>query len=150
MIRRPPRSTLFPYTTLFRSRHALAAALRSAPAALVAAKYPRISQPETIDALFGIADQETVPRCSAATEQGKNGILRRVDVLIFVHENVAKLPLPCLGSFGRLTRARIAQQLQGKLLEVGEIDSAQLAFDARELGREFPRQFQQRKHRLAG
>src|SRR2546426_5931325 len=24
MIRRPPRSTLFPYTTLFRSRHALA------------------------------------------------------------------------------------------------------------------------------
>src|SRR5256885_16897562 len=25
MIRRPPRSTLFPYTTLFRSRHALAA-----------------------------------------------------------------------------------------------------------------------------
>src|SRR2546422_2197005 len=26
MIRRPPRSTLFPYTTLFRSRHAAAAA----------------------------------------------------------------------------------------------------------------------------
>src|SRR3989475_12413889 len=26
MIRRPPRSTLFPYTTLFRSRHAVAAA----------------------------------------------------------------------------------------------------------------------------
>src|SRR2546426_7465101 len=26
MIRRPPRSTLFPYTTLFRSLHALAAA----------------------------------------------------------------------------------------------------------------------------
>src|SRR3712207_7690705 len=26
MIRRPPRSTLFPYTTLFRSRHQLAAA----------------------------------------------------------------------------------------------------------------------------
>src|SRR3712207_8696504 len=28
MIRRPPRSTLFPYTTLFRSRHAPAAAQR--------------------------------------------------------------------------------------------------------------------------
>src|SRR5260370_18792661 len=27
MIRRPPRSTLFPYTTLFRSRHRRAAAL---------------------------------------------------------------------------------------------------------------------------
>src|SRR5690242_21427425 len=30
MIRRPPRSTLFPYTTLFRSRRAAAAELRSA------------------------------------------------------------------------------------------------------------------------
>src|SRR3712207_9475479 len=27
MIRRPPRSTLFPYTTLFRSRHAVGGAL---------------------------------------------------------------------------------------------------------------------------
>src|SRR3712207_4280412 len=31
MIRRPPRSTLFPYTTLFRSALALRAALRQAP-----------------------------------------------------------------------------------------------------------------------
>src|SRR5258708_11772648 len=30
MIRRPPRSTLFPYTTLFRSHHRLAAAHRDA------------------------------------------------------------------------------------------------------------------------
>src|SRR5256885_11052446 len=29
MIRRPPRSTLFPYTTLFRSLHAVASTLRS-------------------------------------------------------------------------------------------------------------------------
>src|SRR5256885_8433486 len=33
MIRRPPRSTLFPYTTLFRSRHVLCRARR--PAACV-------------------------------------------------------------------------------------------------------------------
>src|SRR3989441_5129250 len=32
MIRRPPRSTLFPYTTLFRSRTRLGAALRALPA----------------------------------------------------------------------------------------------------------------------
>src|SRR5687767_15545830 len=31
MIRRPPRSTLFPYTTLFRSREAVPAALRDDP-----------------------------------------------------------------------------------------------------------------------
>src|SRR3712207_7056716 len=30
MIRRPPRSTLFPYTTLFRSEHVAGAALRAA------------------------------------------------------------------------------------------------------------------------
>src|SRR3712207_7819107 len=30
MIRRPPRSTLFPYTTLFRSRHQAAQCLRAA------------------------------------------------------------------------------------------------------------------------
>src|SRR2546430_9204743 len=34
MIRRPPRSTLFPYTTLFRSVHARGERLRSRPAAL--------------------------------------------------------------------------------------------------------------------
>src|SRR6266550_5586588 len=32
MIRRPPRSTLFPYTTLFRSRRAPSAGLSPAPA----------------------------------------------------------------------------------------------------------------------
>src|SRR2546430_9560371 len=31
MIRRPPRSTLFPYTTLFRSRHAAQQAIGVAP-----------------------------------------------------------------------------------------------------------------------
>src|SRR2546430_8642989 len=31
MIRRPPRSTLFPYTTLFRSRHETVAARAQAP-----------------------------------------------------------------------------------------------------------------------
>src|SRR2546426_8322862 len=31
MIRRPPRSTLFPYTTLFRSKHLTAQMSRSAP-----------------------------------------------------------------------------------------------------------------------
>src|SRR5260221_7466984 len=37
MIRRPPRSTLFPYTTLFRSRLRHGSALSSAAAAIVAA-----------------------------------------------------------------------------------------------------------------
>src|SRR5438552_9627942 len=35
MIRRPPRSTLFPYTTLFRSRYVIGVAVLSLPAILV-------------------------------------------------------------------------------------------------------------------
>src|SRR5438093_8250087 len=35
MIRRPPRSTLFPYTTLFRSRNSARSLLMSGPATLV-------------------------------------------------------------------------------------------------------------------
>src|SRR5260370_25798783 len=38
MIRRPPRSTLFPYTTLFRSRRARAAAVRDAVPAAAGAR----------------------------------------------------------------------------------------------------------------
>src|SRR2546427_9598175 len=44
MIRRPPRSTLFPYTTLFRSTYAWPKAIPLAPAATsrpLAAKYVR-------------------------------------------------------------------------------------------------------------
>src|SRR5690349_22510810 len=41
MIRRPPRSTLFPYTTLFRSARAPAARLRAAPARRIPGARPR-------------------------------------------------------------------------------------------------------------
>src|SRR5256885_7450317 len=40
MIRRPPRSTLFPYTTLFRSQHAGAGEVRQAPRL----QLPRVAQ----------------------------------------------------------------------------------------------------------
>src|SRR2546430_2915319 len=46
MIRRPPRSTLFPYTTLFRSRHQQGhqGAGRRTPALLGASKNPHASR----------------------------------------------------------------------------------------------------------
>src|SRR5258707_11566386 len=45
MIRRPPRSTLFPYTTLFRSAARAPAARAPAPAAVVqTAQTPRLSR----------------------------------------------------------------------------------------------------------
>src|SRR2546421_4972344 len=46
MIRRPPRSTLFPYTTLFRSRADVVGGLRaSAHRGAPAANPPRVSDP---------------------------------------------------------------------------------------------------------
>src|SRR5260221_3268964 len=60
MIRRPPRSALFPYTTLFRSRHAavagrdgdrtavaLVARLRPAPGAVAVVGRPPVRSPDT-------------------------------------------------------------------------------------------------------
>src|SRR5437762_11403334 len=41
MIRRPPRSTLFPYTTLFRSRNRTWRGPRGPPAAAVVSRGPR-------------------------------------------------------------------------------------------------------------
>src|SRR2546422_1189912 len=42
MIRRPPRSTLFPYTTLFRSAAAQASATTAAPCFFTRARTPRM------------------------------------------------------------------------------------------------------------
>src|SRR2546422_8596390 len=50
MIRRPPRSTLFPYTTLFRSRSAVTRTARRAPADSARAAGPgRLGCPELFD-----------------------------------------------------------------------------------------------------
>src|SRR5260221_2917977 len=46
MIRRPPRSTLFPYTTLFRSSRITAEALTPPPAAAVSVLLPCANAPK--------------------------------------------------------------------------------------------------------
>src|SRR3712207_7373414 len=53
MIRRPPRSTLFPYTTLFRSRHPDGALLARQPLRVVMG---RRSLPSTARVLDGAAE----------------------------------------------------------------------------------------------
>src|SRR3712207_9559823 len=55
MIRRPPRSTLFPYTTLFRSALALRAALRQAPKVILVGE---------------MRDRETIEVALEASETG--------------------------------------------------------------------------------
>src|SRR5256885_9481128 len=44
MIRRPPRSTLFPYTTLFRSRHVAPEAVSAAPGAQLSSSFCAINR----------------------------------------------------------------------------------------------------------
>src|SRR3712207_8760737 len=71
MIRRPPRSTLFPYTTLFRSRGGAAAAQRpGAEAGLPAARLrPGCARNPRLRALLAPADGRTTPR----REHGRGG-----------------------------------------------------------------------------
>src|SRR2546426_5475955 len=56
MIRRPPRSTLFPYTTLFRSRFSLPAGLR----------HPRPHQPRELGPGRGVRADHPVERAAHA------------------------------------------------------------------------------------
>src|SRR2546422_8157887 len=54
MIRRPPRSTLFPYTTLFRSRRGLSAGGRRRPAAPQAELHDAIPRQQVGDPAHGV------------------------------------------------------------------------------------------------
>ena len=59
MIRRPPRSTLFPYTTLFRSQHT------SPPASIPIPSRPslRLPEPRRSERLFQPRFSASMPRC---------------------------------------------------------------------------------------
>src|SRR2546422_5861241 len=58
MIRRPPRSTLFPYTTLFRSLHALMRAGRPRPVTPYYLLLSATVQPEFSAVLVGVKRSE--------------------------------------------------------------------------------------------
>src|SRR3712207_7694292 len=58
MIRRPPRSTLFPYTTLFRSRVQVFSTTATLPS----------SKPRVAQSSCGCGRSGSVQRCSAVTE----------------------------------------------------------------------------------
>src|SRR3712207_9304197 len=65
MIRRPPRSTLFPYTTLFRSEHPIGVQIfGSDPAAMgeAAGLVTDVFQPDFIDINFGCPVKKVVRR----------------------------------------------------------------------------------------
>src|SRR5690606_41536322 len=53
MLRRPPRSTLFPYTTLFRSQHRRGGEHQHDPRELVAGEQQRLHPDERVDGGLG-------------------------------------------------------------------------------------------------
>src|SRR5256885_6659776 len=76
MIRRPPRSTLFPYTTLFRSQYMIRFAQQNAAGSRIfgiGTRYERGRPPST--------------RCSAASESGANAYRSE--------EHTSELQSPC-------------------------------------------------------
>src|SRR5260370_297418 len=92
MIRRPPRSTLFPYTTLFRSRHSRGDACRPAEEAACPAvrlKDLRIVPSGIAQAQFPVLFPRNVERDLVADENrrdlglfltGAGNIIRNLDV----------------------------------------------------------------------
>src|SRR3989454_11745878 len=96
MIRRPPRSTLFPYTTLFRSRHVLERRDRSPrrpieraspEAAQLALKTPKTAVEHLL--CHRIPDLEREPQLA-----GESGI-RDVYSWIRSEEHTSELQSPC-------------------------------------------------------
>src|SRR5256885_6769259 len=71
MIRRPPRSTLFPYTTLFRSVHRASSALRASPA-----------PPPDWRAGPSAAPRTTQPPCASARRDRKSTRLNSSHLVI--------------------------------------------------------------------
>src|SRR3712207_8865467 len=64
MIRRPPRSTLFPYTTLFRSRSAPGGPRRPAPSPPAQAQFLAPAIEVGSEVPHGAVLQELGPRCA--------------------------------------------------------------------------------------
>ena len=88
----------------------------------------------------------TVRTVALAAQRSEDGVLRGGDVLILVHEYVMQPIAPLTRDGAGPVCRRIAQQTQGKLLQIGEVHAAQFALGASEFNGELPRQPKQRGH----
>ena len=124
-------------------RQHLPARARRAPDAGVAQEDVRAGQPEAIDALLDVANEEPVGRRSVATDRGNDAVLRFIDVLILVHEHGLEAFAPVAGSRRRRLGRRIPEQTQRKLFEVAEIKAGALPFSRGKLSSKLTHQTEQ-------
>ena len=92
--------------------------------------------------MFHITNEEAVGRGTFAAERLEDGVLRFVDVLIFIHKNETKLFAPMLGDGRGLFRRAVPQETKGMLFQVVKIHQSLLAFGIGERDAKFARQLQ--------
>src|SRR2546421_8506043 len=101
MIRRPPRSTLFPYTTLFRSQHVLARLIRGV----------RLAGEQQQHGALGIADQPRETRDRKSTRL--NSSHDQISYAVFCLKKKKKRRNECVGgeqlTGSRLSAVRVAR-----------------------------------------
>src|SRR2546421_3216052 len=81
MIRRPPRSTLFPYTTLFRSGTSMAAPHVAGSAALAIQAHPAWDAADVAAAIVNTADATQLASNSARSEEHTSELQSRSDLV---------------------------------------------------------------------
>src|SRR2546427_10320907 len=101
MIRRPPRSTLFPYTTLFRSRRAIARTGRGAEAA-----DPDRHRPDSFGALGALDEREALRGDDPGPHRGSARTRWRPERRR--QKNMRRASATALGDSRRGARARVS------------------------------------------
>src|ERR1035441_4835516 len=90
MIRRPPRSTLFPYTTLFRSDHGRVEGQREQPAGEILLAHPAGSR----TASKRSRQLDAALRCHHASCATRGGMSHAHGTLVIRHAAALALPFP--------------------------------------------------------
>src|SRR2546430_16922458 len=95
MIRRPPRSTLFPYTTLFRSLCEVGKVLMAERVELHAAKIMTVG--ERAEAVFYLTDFDNRPLEPAAAQRLRERLVQALDERqAALREPAGGAPRPCI------------------------------------------------------